>query len=228
MLQEPHIVRKIAIEIGQVASRVTNAYRYGDAPYETDVTGRLLGAVVERLNGYNANGVKWCAKQMMTGRGIGAEEKITGADFMGVLNIKLKGYAVQKGFLAQAKRAEPEERISDWPRLISQAEKMLRISPASYVFIYSKKQGIRVFPAISVLGLGSHNIFDLYNRSFGGWFEEYLKCFIGDNKLTVPYIDDTIALHDIPATRLLHLRATDGWLSEAPLEPSEPIEGYQT
>ncbi|MEQ9246821.1 MAG: hypothetical protein RLO21_12605 [Nitratireductor sp.] len=188
---------------------MTDAYREGDAPYEVDITGRMLGAVVDRLDGREIKGLQWRAKQFRTARGIGAEERLTGADFMGVLDIDISGYSTRKGFLAQAKRAEPGEPFSDWSRLCSQIDDMLRISSASYVFIYSKRLGIRVFPALSVLGLKSRNIFELYDRSVQRFFEEHFECFVGDRNLSVPNINTLLAAGDFPASRALVLGAAE-------------------
>ena len=208
MLKKLHTVREIASELGKAVGRVEDAYREGDAPYEVDITGRLLGAVVEQLDGRSIKGLKWRAKQFKTGRGSGAEEQKVGADFMGVLDIDLEDYSVQKGFLVQAKRAEPNTPIDDWTKLQDQLKKMLAISPASYLFVYSKDRGIRTFPAISVLGLNSNKVFDLYDRSFERFFEEHLECFIGDRALSVPSIQAMLQ-GDVPAERVLFVGATD-------------------
>ncbi|AVO38204.2 hypothetical protein [Pukyongiella litopenaei] len=208
MLRKLHTVREVASELGQAASRVEDAYREGDAPYEVDITGRLLGAVVERLDGRSIKGLKWRAKQFKTGRDSAAEEKRVGADFMGVLDIDLDEYSVTKGFLVQAKRAEPRKPIDDWKRLEDQLEKMLAISPASFLFVYSRERGIRAFPAVSVLGLKSRDVFDLYDRSFERFFEEHLECFIGDRELSVPTMQAALS-GDAPSERVLYVGATD-------------------
>jgi hypothetical protein len=71
---------------------------------------------------------------------------------MGVLDVKVTDLRVKKGFLAQAKRAEPDTSFSrdEWARLQGQCETMLQRSPDSFVFLYSKEKGIRVVPAIEV------------------------------------------------------------------------------
>ena len=60
---------------------------------------------------------------------------------------------------------------------------MLKITPESYVWIYSKVEGIRIFPAISVASSNSQDVFDLYSRSVLRFFELHFECFIGDRKL---------------------------------------------
>lgn len=208
MLRRYSLIRKVAAELGKAAQRVERAYRDGDAPYEVDLTGRLLGAVVDQLDGKIMKGVTWRAKQFRTGKGFGAEEKTIGADFMGFLDMRLRGYAVQKGFLVQAKRAEPDDPVGNWSGFKDQLEKMLAVSSASYAFIYSKERGIRAFPAQEVVGLKSRNIFTLYDMSFERFFEDHLKCQIGDPGLTVPKVEAALD-EAVPARRALVIKATD-------------------
>jgi hypothetical protein len=85
---------------------------------------------------------------------------------------------------------------------------MWSISPALFLFVYSKQHGIGAFPAISVPGLNSMNVFDLYDRSFARFFEEHLECFIGDWVLTVPSMQARLQ-RDVPAERVLLVGATD-------------------
>lgn len=208
MLNDDRALRRISSEVGKATSSAEASYRNGDAPYEVDITGRLLGALEARLDKREIKGIHWRAKQFKTGRGSGAEEKRTGADFMGFLDLQVDQLTVQKGFLAQAKRVEPNQPISDWDRAVEQLEKMLAISPASFLFAYSKAKGIKIFPAIEVVGLKSKDVFDLYDQTFRTFFENYLKCFIGDRQLTVPNIEGFLSdasdrTADVPAAQLL-------------------------
>ena len=153
--------------------------------------------------------VVWQARTLRTGRGIAAEEKRHGADLMGVLDLDLPGYRAKKGFLAQAKKAEPNLRFStgNWDRLRSQCETMLRRTLESYVWVYSKSEGIRVFSATSVLGLGSKDIFDLYSRSVSSFFENHIECFFGDRRLNSTDIETLDALEELPIARIIELSA---------------------
>ena len=209
MLKKYRTVRKIAREIAGAADGAFNSYRDGSVVEEPHVTDRILGAVEERVRNLRLGGVLWTARTLRTGRGVAAEEKRHGADFMGVLDIKLDGYKTNKGFLVQAKRAEPDDRFSsrDWDRLRSQCETMLDRTPDSFVFIYSMLKGIRIFPANAVVELGERNIFDLYDRSVSSFFERHIQCFIGDRRLNSTKIDTLDAVVGLPVERVLELSA---------------------
>jgi hypothetical protein len=84
---------------------------------------------------------------------------------------------------------------------------MLAITPDSFVLIYSKDRGIRVFPANAVSGLDSRNIFDLYDRSLASFFESYITCFIGDGRLNSTDIKTLHALSELPVQHGLELTA---------------------
>jgi hypothetical protein len=166
-------------------------------------------AIDHNIRGSQFGSIVWKARTLRTGPGRAAEEKRHGADLMGVLDIDLPGYRVAKGFLAQAKRAEPNCRFSqrDWDRLHSQCEKMLLRTPDSFVFVYSKSRGIRIFPATAVLGLKSRNIFELYDRRVSSFFESHIVCVIGDLRLNSTDIETLEALSDLPIERVLELSA---------------------
>ena len=154
-------------------------------------------------------GITWKARTLRTGRGVAAQEKRHGADLMGILDLSLPDYRATKGFLAQAKRAEPGQRFSkpDWDRLRSQCETMLLRTPASFVWVYSKSRGIRIFSASSVLGLESRRIFDLYSRGVSSFFENHIECFIGDRRLNSTDVEMLEVLAELPVERILELSA---------------------
>jgi hypothetical protein len=213
MLKNPRTVRAIAREIADAANGALDSYREGDATEEPQVTDRILGAIVERIRSRPAGligGVRWKARTLRTGRGSAAEERRHGADLMGVLDIELPGYRAKKGFLAQAKKAEPGTPFSngEWRRLVEQCNIMLRRTPDSFVFIYSAERGIRIFPANSVVGLTSNYIFDLYDRGVSGFFESHIECFIGDPRLNSTDIKTLDALAELPVERIFELSAT--------------------
>ncbi len=139
----------------------------------------MLGAIEETMNHQRTKGIFWTAKTL-TDRGRNAEESTFGADFMGVLKIELPGFSVTKGFLGQAKLLRPD-RALNLEELKGQCHKMLKYSPDSFVFFY-RENGIRVVPAISVVST-SVDPWYLYSRSGERFFEEHLKCFIGDGNI---------------------------------------------
>ena len=209
MLKRTKTVRKIAREIADAADGAFDSYHDGSVVEEPQVTDRILGAIQERIRNRRFGGVIWRARTLRTGRGVAAEEKRHGADLMGVLDIDLDGYKTKKGFLAQAKRAEPDSMFGsrDWDRLRSQCETMLDRTPDSFVFVYSMLKGIRIFPANAVVELESRNIFDLYDRSVSIFFENHIQCFVGDRRLNSTKIDTLDALVELPVERVLELSA---------------------
>jgi hypothetical protein len=146
------------------------------------MTDRMLGAVEESLRNFRVHGVRWTAKTL-TDRGANSQESRFGADFLGVLNIRLPDFSVSKGFLAQAKLMRGRW-FHDAQQLQKQCEQMLMLSPDSFVFLYSRK-GVRVVPAISVLGAKGDPT-QLYSRSSQRFFEQHLECFIGDRAISSP------------------------------------------
>lgn len=143
------------------------------------MTDRMLGAIEESLRNYTKKGIRWSAKRL-TDRGRGSQESRYGADFMGILTIALPDFAVSKGFLAQAKLVRNGS-SGNLRELRTQCEKMLNLSPASFVFLYGC-DGVRVVPAISVVG-SKLDPLQLYSRSAQRFFEEHLECFIGDRDI---------------------------------------------
>jgi hypothetical protein len=65
---------------------------------------------------------------------------------------------------------------------------MLSRSPASFVLVYSKRQGIRFIPAISVANLGRRDVFDFNSMALEQLFQLHLAYFIGDQQLSAPHI----------------------------------------
>ena len=209
MLKKSRTVRKIAQEIANAVDGAHGAYQEARVVEEPQVTDRILGAIEERIRYQQFGGVVWNVRTLRTGRGVAAEEKHYGANLMGVLDIEISGYSAKKGFLAQAKKAEPACPFlsNDWKDLRSQCEKMLERTPDSFVFVYSKQSGIRIFPANSILGLESKNIFDLYNHGVRRFFEDHIECFIGDSRLNSTDIKTLDALADFSVVWTLELSA---------------------
>lgn len=164
------MARSVARDISEAANGAFDAYIEGRVEEEPQITDRILGAVEGRVAGQKYNGVSWKARTLRTGRGSAAEEKRHGADLMGVLDIDLPEYRVKKGFLAQAKKANPDRLLQkyEWERMIEQCKKMMELTPDSFIFVYPTQPmnvyrvwpmgvqfswNIRIFPANAVLGL---------------------------------------------------------------------------
>ena len=214
--EEPQITERI---IGAIEDRIGRSRQDEEAPpndqggiFPLNATRASNRFVEEDLDdAWNSvfQRVSWTARSLRTGSGIAAEEKRYGADLMGVVDINIPDYRVIKGFLAQAKRAEPGQRFQqkDWDRLYSQCETMLLRTPDSFVWVYSKTEGIRIFPAISVSTLKSRDIFDLYSRGVSSFFEYHIECFIGDRRLNSTNIETLDVLAEYPIENVLELSA---------------------
>jgi len=189
MIRDYAIIRESAGRVASAANGTLSALREGRIEQEPDFTSNMIGRIEEAMDGFVVKGVKWTAK-VLTDRGPDAQEKRFGADFVGVLEIKLSEYSVRKGFLVQAKKIAPEQLMAsrEFGRMREQCQQMLEISSASYVFLYSHA-GIAVVPALSVVSLShANNPHRLYSRSVSRFYEEHFESFVGDPKIYAPSI----------------------------------------
>ena len=183
MLKDLQVIQDSARIAAKAADKARRAYVKGRVEHEPDITDRMLAAIESSLDGTLVKDLVWEAKTL-TSRGPTAQETQYGADFMGVLDIDLPQYKVIKGFLAQAKRIEPGERLrkDDRSRMIEQCEKMLSYTCASFMFIYSHEE-FRVAPAIAVLASEGINPWGLYPKAISTFFELHFESFLGDRQI---------------------------------------------
>ena len=207
MIKNRRLIRSSARRIAKAVDRSIEDLNDRLVEQEPHLTDRMLGRIAESMRGFEKHGVKWTAKTL-TDHGPGTQEREYGADFVGVLEIDIPGYSVRKGFLAQSKLIRNNHMSSgEFNRLISQCKQMLELSPSSYVFSMSPS-GIRVIPAIAVVGAGfSDLVFNpdgLYSRSVSTFYEEHFECFIGDMSIYEPSKETLARLR---ARSLLYLAA---------------------
>jgi hypothetical protein len=210
MIRSRAVVREVAGRIASAVDRVVDAYGKGRVEHEPAFTDRMLGAIEETMNGFEARGILWTAKTL-TSQAPNAQETLHGADFAGVLSVSLPDFHVKKGFLAQAKRIEPDASIDahEFERMKDQCELMLQRSTASFVFLYAKS-GVRVVPAIAVVSSKRLNPHELYGRGISRFYEEHFECLIGDrriNRATPEMLDEL--QRDLSVRRALLLTATE-------------------
>jgi len=209
----PPRIKVVARRIADAAGTAIDAYAREVITDEPSITDRWIGAVVSALAtgprrfGPAATGISWDAKTLRSSSGSAAEEKRHGADLLGVAEIHIGDSVIRKGFLAQAKRTEPGETLSNdrWRELKAQSELMLERSPVSYVLAYSKRQGIRFIPAIAVANLDRRDLFDFNSLPLEQFFQWHLACFIGDHRLNSPHIDTLDVLHDFHIGQVLEI-----------------------
>ena len=169
--------------IATAAKKTINDYINGWVQQEPSITDRLIVNIQNILEKRNS-GVIWKA-MTLTDRGANSQEKNYGADLLGIVKIKIDNFEIEKGFLAQAKRIEPNNNISqkEYDKLSLQCNKMLNLSPASFVFLYSKNNGIDVIPAIAIIGAKKCNPHQLEGKKINRFFVEHFECFIGDRSM---------------------------------------------
>jgi hypothetical protein len=233
MIRDYRSVREVASAIAVAGEMAMEAYRSARVTDEPHITDRLMQAIEITVNGtdpvpairfpladgassYRPRGTLiWQAHTLRSGSGSAAHEKRFGADVLGVLTINTPEYRVAKGFLAQAKRAEPGAALSKarWDGLMGQCEKMLTISPDSFVIAYSKRRGVKFFSAEAVRSFSGRDLFQLYNMGIRSFFERNIESFIGDRLLDAPNIGVLERLHldEVlrPSAHVLHLQASE-------------------
>lgn len=136
MIIDYHTVREVSSLIGGAIDTAVEDFLENHIEHEPSITDRMLGGITVSLKGFRAKGIRWTAKTL-NASGSDLQEKFYGADFMVVLNYSLPDYKVSKGFLAQAKRLI-NGKVDKLKRLQEQCEKMLALSPESFVFLYDK------------------------------------------------------------------------------------------
>jgi hypothetical protein len=197
-------VKKAAKIIGAAVKGAEAALIYGQVEQEPAMTDRMLGRIEQALSGIEINGIVWKAKTL-TDRGRNAQESKIGADFVGVLHVSIPGYHVKKGFLAQAKMIR-RSGFSDARELVSQCERMLELSPVSYVFLY-ELLGVHVVSANAVIAAGG-NLDAVRKEKAQKFFEHHLECMIGDRAISSPTPEGLESLlHKANARRGLLIRA---------------------
>lgn len=201
------IVKGIIRRFGEIVNQVEQAIleRFVDGGLETEpsITDRFLGMLERALKEFESrDGVMFRARTLRD-RGPSAAEQTFGADFCGVLSVDLPEFQQRKGFLSQAKREGGGIEVNrtgyraikinfsknkEFTRLEDQTEKMLGITPDSFITVYSQS-GIYVVPACDIHALQASNV-EVYGKRIGSFLKEFLLCYVGDTRLTA-YDDDT-------------------------------------
>jgi hypothetical protein len=182
MLKELRIVQTASQAIGKAVAGVVEQLNDGLVEHEPAMTDRFVQSIQTAVDGLSDGKLKWRAKTL-TDRGRKSQESVYGADIVATLDVRLPKLTVKKGFLAQAKLVKPGRPVG-MPQLREQCEKMLSVSPASFVFVYSTS-GVSVVPAVTIAN-SDIPIKNLYSRSVQSFFEEHFECFIGDQSICTP------------------------------------------
>ena len=191
--------------IREAEERARGQMNEGQVEQEDDITARFFEAIQQIFERHGESHRYRFSARTLRSRGPNAPEKRFGADVCGALDIDIPGCRIRKGFLVQAKRANSQHiRVTREPypsplfsvddefrRLQKQCKRMLRVSPDSFVFVYSSS-GFSVVPATSIAGIGRTNSpVEFYRKTVAGFFREFLKSFIGDHNITA-HDDETM------------------------------------
>jgi hypothetical protein len=151
---------------------------------EEDLTPFLLGRLEAKFDGEQIGGLTWTGRIMRHHRGIAAEEKATGADFVIHVELDTPGYSYSKGVFVQAKRVQPQQLLPNqkFRDLKSQCNKMLAHTAASYVFAYSTAS-MACGSASKISGCQNRRIHDECSWTSYRFFWELFRCSIGDPKI---------------------------------------------
>ncbi len=193
------IVKGIVKDFGKLISeaerRIIEGIKDGRMETEPSITDRFINELERIFEQQGEKGDIVFRARTLRDRGPHAPEHRFGADFCGVLDVRFRDFKQTKGFLSQAKMEKHGIFVqkgfrglttvsfsygNEFERLNEQADKMLSVTPDSFIIIYSSK-GFVVVPASSIKGLARGG--ELYAKPIDRFFKEYLMCFIGDPRL---------------------------------------------
>lgn len=161
---------------------------------EDDITSQIFGAiqaVAPRLRGdlewgqEAGDGRLNIEARHTLWRGRDAEESRSGTDALVVFESRLAIKRIRKGLLVQAKVVGSSGECSsaaERQRLVGQCDKMLQVTPASFVFSY-RPSGFEIHSAASILASSG-----VFSKSLGTWpfhvfFRDFFTCWIGDRRI---------------------------------------------
>ncbi|MGG4604634.1 hypothetical protein ACLPHM_07565 [Paenalcaligenes sp. Me131] len=181
-------------EAAHAADRAVSAamakYASGYITDEDDITGALIGRLDAAFD-ENIGGVNWSSSILRHRKGVAAQEKKTGADMLFHVSIETPQLTYSKGVLIQSKRVDDgvEMTASSHKELLSQCDKMLNITPDSFIFNYTKS-AMRCASANRIAGASNRILNDSCNLTSYRFFLELFRCTTGDRRITSAKFDD--------------------------------------
>jgi hypothetical protein len=196
----------------KAVTRAMAKYREGLVTDEDDLTGVLIGNLDTEFSEHRSDrrgGVQWSSSILRHRRGKAAEEKRIGADMIIHVSFQSPIQTYSKAVLIQAKRHEPgcSMKSRDSVDLINQCEKMLAVTPASFVFDYTSS-GVRCASATKIAGSNNLDLYAACNWTSYRFFLELFRCPIGDPKIT------SAKAADLPVPIFLELKGQGEILDE--------------
>ena len=227
--------------IAQAEERLLAMVADNRVTQEPDMTSRLVHGIELASDAIEGVVIEFTVVDAI---GPGAAERQLGADILGVVRIELGELRIAKGFLAQSKRSNSDglrfrpardEHFSHWlyrgeqeldksgvvlvtrpsARLDEQCENMLKVSPASFVFVFGQDQ-VGVVSASAVhahRGSRRRRWNSLGTKRLDDFFVHILDCFIGDPSLaaaSVPELRGLAAQRGASAAMMLRIFAAAG------------------
>ncbi|SAL51272.1 hypothetical protein AWB73_05363 [Caballeronia turbans] len=157
---------------------------------EDDITGTLIGRLDSAFDGRTGD-ISWSSSILRHRKGVAAQEKKAGADMLLHVSIKTPQLTYSKGVLIQSKRIDAGAAMTviGHDELVDQCNKMLKITPAAFVFNYTKS-GMRCASATKIAGATSRVLNDSCNLTSYRFFFELFRCTTGDPRITTAKFDD--------------------------------------
>lgn len=170
--------------------RAMRKYREGLVTDEDDLTGVLVGNLDSTLDG-RIEDITWSTSILRHRKGVAAEERRIGADMVLHVSVRTSAFHYSKGVLVQAKRAARNEIMTTpaFDELVNQCNKMLAVTPSSYVFDYTK-QGIRCGSATMIASSTDRHLYGNCVMTPYRFFLDLFRCPIGDPAITSARVSD--------------------------------------
>lgn len=182
--------QKAAHAADRAVSAAMLKYSNGLVTDEDDITGALIGRLDAAFDD-KIGDITWSSSILRHRKGIAAQEKKAGADMLFHVSINTPQLTYSKGVLIQSKRINKgiAMTVDGHNELLSQCDKMLNITPASFIFNYTKSE-MRCASATKIAGASSRVLYDSCNLTSYRFFLELFRCTTGDPKITSAKFDD--------------------------------------
>lgn len=182
--------REAAHAADRAVSAAMQKYANGLVTDEDDITGALIGRL-DSVFDEKIGGITWSSAILRHRKGVAAQEKKAGADMLFHVSIRTPQLTYSKGVLIQSKRIDEdaEMTVAGHKELIGQCNKMLSITPASFVFNYTKS-GMRCASATKIAGTTSRTLDESCNLTSYRFFLELFRCTTGDQRITSARFDE--------------------------------------
>jgi len=188
----PPDVRYVVVKrVKRAVEEVLDLYAWGSLRSEDQITGALVALLHHHLTRVPVEGLRIEVFAV----GPRSEEPRIGADLGIVVSVDFPNFKQCKLLLAQAKRCECERRFrlrdgNVEKALLDQCRKMLGVTYASYVLVYTRSElcGFLAYRAADVLSLegvaiSCRALSELWATPLPELFDDLLKCKVGDTEI---------------------------------------------